>query len=99
MKFKEGIHGRWSLNAAFESGMLSYSHLPVDLYNSGVNQILSEAANRGHVIYHFRTKDVFSEDGYPLTRVSALGLPPGKEGGKDALHRIQHPQQYGRMPD
>ena len=41
------------LTVAFESERLSYSNLEVDLHNSGVNQILSVCAARGHTLYHF----------------------------------------------
>ncbi|MBD3265665.1 hypothetical protein GF373_03265, partial [bacterium] len=38
---------------AFESEQLTYSNFAVDLYNTGITQILSVAAARGHEIYHF----------------------------------------------
>lgn len=70
---------RDALNIVFESGRLSYSDYEVDLYNSGINQILSLAASRGHKIYHFSMDDIFSNEGRPFVRVSFLELRPGWE--------------------
>ena len=63
------------LNIAFESGQLSYSNQEVDLYNSGINQILSVAATRGHCIYHFGMSDLYRHDGVAYARASLLALP------------------------
>jgi len=56
---------------AFESGKLTYSNHEVDLYNSGVNQILSVAASRGHDILHFSRNDLIN-GGPPSAKVSVL---------------------------
>ncbi|MFP3869548.1 MAG: N-formylglutamate amidohydrolase [Syntrophobacteria bacterium] len=71
---------RPSLNIAFESARLSYSDLEVDLYNSGVNQILSVAASRGHFLYHFSMADLYLHDGVPYARASILALPQPWQG-------------------
>jgi len=43
---------------AFESEKLTYSDFEVDLYNTGITQILSVAASCGHDIYHFSMADL-----------------------------------------
>ncbi len=68
------------MSVAFESERLSYSDQEVDLYNSGINQILSVAAARGHSIYHFSMADLFVHEDKPHARASILSLPDGWEG-------------------
>ncbi|MFO8056277.1 MAG: N-formylglutamate amidohydrolase [bacterium] len=68
------------LNIAFESERLSYSDQEVDLYNSGINQILSVAAARRHSICHFSMGDLFLHEEEPYARASILSLPEGWEG-------------------
>lgn len=63
------------LTVAFESKRLSYSTLEVDLYNSGINQILSVCAARGHAICHFRMQDLFYHQGKAFAKTSVLALP------------------------
>ena len=63
------------LNVAFESGRLSYSSLEVDLYNTGLNQLLSAAAARGHLLYHFNMEGLFLHEGRPHAMASVLELP------------------------
>ena len=63
------------LNIAFESERLSYSNHEVDLYNSGINQILSVSAARGHTIYHFSMQDLFFHEGEAYAKASVLALP------------------------
>jgi len=65
---------RERLTIAFESGQITYSDLPVDLYNTGVNQILSVAAARGHAIRHFRLADLYEHEGVDSARMSILAL-------------------------
>jgi len=72
---------------AFESGSLSYSDLPMDLYNTGVNQILSVAAARGHRIRHFRMADLYEHEGVPHARMSFLELAEGWSGEEVWAHR------------
>lgn len=66
-----------SLTVAFESGRLSYSNQEVDLSNSGINQILSVAAARGHSLYHFSMADLYLHDGVAYAKASVLALPGG----------------------
>ena len=68
------------LRVAFESGRLSYGDHPVDLYNSGVNQLLSLAAARGHRLYHYRMADLYRHEGVPRTRASVLTLVDSYDG-------------------
>ncbi len=63
------------LTVAFESERLSYSTLEVDLHNSGINQILSVCAARGHTIYHFSMQDLFYYEGKAFAKASVLALP------------------------
>lgn len=75
-----GHHDARRLDIAFESEKLTYSDAPVDLYNSGVNQILSVAASRGHRLYHFSMADLYVHENVEYARASVLGLPRGWEG-------------------
>ncbi len=63
------------LTVAFESERLSYSNLEVDLHNSGINQILSVCAARGHTLYHFNMQDLFYYEGEAYAKASVLALP------------------------
>ena len=63
------------LTVAFESERLSYSNLEIDLHNSGINQILSVCAARGHNLYHFTMQDLFYYDGEAYAKASVLALP------------------------
>lgn len=60
----------------FESARLTYSDLEVDLSNSGINQILSVAAVRGHRVSHFSMADLHERDGEYVAMVSSLELDP-----------------------
>ncbi len=76
------------LTVGFESAQLSYSELEVDLYNSGINQILSVVAARGHRILHFSMADITeAEDGY-VAAVRTLELDPAWDRAEPAeAHR------------
>ncbi len=74
--FAQSYYPKDTLNIAFESAHLSYSDLSVDLYNSGVNQILSVAASRGHYLFHFTMKDLVWEGGQDFAHMSCLELDP-----------------------
>jgi len=78
---------RRRLRIAFESGQLSYSDRDVDLYNSGVNQILSVAAGRGHRLHHFRMRDLYASAGLPYADMAILALPRGYAGDPLESHR------------
>ncbi len=75
------------LTVAFESERLSYSDLEVDLYNSGVNQLISVAAARGHRIHHFSMADLYEHEGVPYVITSLLELPPAWSGAELGCYR------------
>jgi N-formylglutamate amidohydrolase/glutathione synthase/RimK-type ligase-like ATP-grasp enzyme len=81
------------LTVAFESHSLSYSDHLVDLYNSGVNQLLSLAAARGHRIRHFRMADLYRHLGTPRARTSVLELDDSWDG--DPLSAWRHLRKVG----
>jgi glutathione synthase/RimK-type ligase-like ATP-grasp enzyme len=78
-----GRDGQSPLTIAFESGRITYTDNDVDLYNSGVNQILSIAASRGHDVYHFSMDDLRSSAGGP--EASFTRLVPDQLPGMDDL--------------
>jgi len=80
------------LTIAFESAQLSYSDLEVDLYNSGVNQILSVAAARGHGIYHFSLANLYRERARPMARATRLELPEDFHGDPLEAYRVLSPR-------
>ena len=86
------------LNIAFESGRLSYSDLDVDLYNSGVNQILSEAASRGHRLYHFSMDDLMLVEGIPTASFTVLDAIPSADGDGGSTYRNLKPICKRIMP-
>ncbi|MFO8011125.1 MAG: N-formylglutamate amidohydrolase [Dehalococcoidia bacterium] len=84
------------MNIAFESKQLSYSEREVDLYNSGVNQLLSVAAARGHNLFHFSMTDLFMHEDVPYARASILALPEWWEG--DPLESYMWLQKIDERP-
>lgn len=78
-----------ALTVAFESARVSYSDLPVDLYNSGVNQILSVAAVRGHRLLHFSMSGLDESGGEQLADAAILELDPGWDR-EDPLHAYRY---------
>lgn len=73
---------------AFESEKLTYSGFDVDLYNTGITQILSVAATRGHELYHFNMDDLYWHGDEPYTKASLLELPHGWEGAPITAHQF-----------
>jgi len=71
---------------AFESEKLTYSDFDVDLYNTGITQILSEAATRGHRLYHFNMDDLYWHGDEPYAGASLLELFKGWEGDPITAH-------------
>lgn len=69
------VEEREPLTIAFESGQVTYSEHDVDLYNSGVNFILSASAARGHTLFHFSMTDVTAHDGTIGAIATKLVLP------------------------
>lgn len=76
--FEQNVAPRFNL--AFESGQLSYTENEIDLYNSGVNQLLSLAASRGHSLYHFSANDITEFNGEGYAKMSVLKLPGNWNG-------------------
>lgn len=68
------------LTVGFESARLTYSERPVDLYNSGVNQLLSLAAARGHRLRHFRMADLSRRLGILMVRAAVLAVDGSWDG-------------------
>lgn len=81
------------LVVAFESAQLSYSDHQVDLYNSGVNQLLSLVAARGHHLRHFRMADLYRHQGTPRVRASVLAIDDSWDG--DELSAWRHLRKVG----
>lgn len=84
---------RAPLTVAFESRRLTYTDHPVDLYNSGVNQLLSLSAARGHRVRHFRMADLYRHLGIPRARMSVLELDGSWDG--DPLVAWTHLRKVG----
>lgn len=76
---------------AFESGRLAYNGHPVDLHNSGVNQLVSLAAARGHSLCHFRMADLYRHRGKAMVRATWLALAPDWAGDPLDAWRHVHP--------
>ncbi|MBA2346799.1 MAG: N-formylglutamate amidohydrolase, partial [Solirubrobacterales bacterium] len=75
------------LTVAFESAQVTYGEEPVDLYNSGVNQILSVAATRGHRLLHFSMVDLNEGADGPVADMSVLELGDGWQDDPIHAHR------------
>jgi glutathione synthase/RimK-type ligase-like ATP-grasp enzyme/N-formylglutamate amidohydrolase len=73
---------------AFESEKLTYSDFDIDLYNTGITQILSVAATRGHEIYHFNMEDLYWYGNESYARASVLELPQGWQGEPITAHQF-----------
>lgn len=73
---------------AFESARQTYSHHAVDLYNSGVNQLLSLAATRGYSLRHFCMADLYEDTGTAAVRSTVLELDDDWSG--EPLEAWQH---------
>lgn len=59
---------------AFESFRPSYTDHPVDLYNSGVNQLLSLTAARGYPLRHFSMADLYHDGRTAAVRSTVLEM-------------------------
>lgn len=77
--------------AAFESARLSYSDHPVDLYNSGVNQLLSLAAVRNYSLRHFCMADLYRDAGVASVHSTVLELDPDWSGDPHAAWQHLRP--------
>jgi len=77
-----------SLLLAFESEKLTYTNFEIDLYNTGITQVLSVAAARGHKIYHFSMADLYLHEDQPYARASVLELPEHWVGDPITSHQF-----------
>lgn len=78
---------------AFESARPSYSDHPVDLYNSGVNQLLSLTAARGYSLRHFCMADLYHDGRTAGVRSTVLELDDAWSG--DPLEAWRHLRPRG----
>ncbi len=83
---------------AFESARLSYGDHPVDLYNSGVNQLLSVAAARGYSLRHFRMADLYRDSGVARVHSTVLELDPAWSGDPPGAWQHVHPVGTENLP-
>ena len=74
--FEQAYYPGGPLTIAFESAQVTYSDLAVDLHNSGINQILSVAAVRGHRLFHFSMADLREHAGEYGAEMVRLELDP-----------------------
>ena len=84
------------LAIAFESEKLTYSKFDVDLYNTGITQILSVAASRGHNLYHFCMSDLYWHNEEAYARASVLKLPKAWQGEPITAH--QYLKEVSHLP-
>ncbi|MBA2262456.1 MAG: hypothetical protein H0W03_07300 [Solirubrobacterales bacterium] len=78
LPFGQAYHPGGLLTIGFESARVTSSDYEVDLTNSGINQILSVAAVRGHRLLHFSMADLHDRDGSTLpTRRFSRWTPRG----------------------
>ena len=73
---------------------MSYTDHRVDLYNSGVNQLLGLAAVRGYRLCHFRMADLYRHDDRPMVRATILAVDP-EWSGDEPLDAWQHVRPVG----
>jgi N-formylglutamate deformylase len=74
--FERAYYPGGRLTIAFESAQVTYSVDEVDLENSGINQILSVAAVRGHRLLHFAMANLRERDGEHVADAAVLDLDP-----------------------
>jgi len=93
--FEQAYYGRGPLTIGFESAQVTYTDFEVDLYNSGVNQILSVAAMRDHRLLHFSMADLHDRNGAYAAEAAVLELDPAWDRS-DPLHAHRHLRVVGR---
>lgn len=87
--FEQAYYRGGPLTIGFESARVTYTDFEVDLYNSGVNQILSVAAVRDHRLLHFSMADLHESDGEYVAEAAVLELDPAWDRA-DPLHAHRH---------
>lgn len=96
LPFDQAYYPEGSLTIGFESAQLTYTDYAVDLFNSGINQILSVAAVRGHRLLHFSMEDLSDRDGEWAAEAAVLDLDPAWDRA-DPLHAQRHLQVVDRL--
>jgi len=89
LPFEQAYYPGGPLTIGFESERVTSSDDEVDLVNSGINQILSVAAVRGHRLLHFSIADLHGNDGQYFAEAAILALDPTWDGA-DAHHAHRH---------
>lgn len=87
--FEQAYYRGRSLTIGFESAQVTYTDCEVDLYNTGINQILSVAAVRGHRLLHFSMADLHGREGDYAADAAILELDPAWDRG-DPLFAHRH---------
>ena len=95
LPFEQAYYLGGPLTIAFESEKVTYTDFAVDLFNSGVNQLLSVAAVRGHRLLHFSMADLHDRDGAYAADASVLELDPAWDR-VDPVHAHRHLRVIGR---
>jgi N-formylglutamate amidohydrolase/glutathione synthase/RimK-type ligase-like ATP-grasp enzyme len=96
LPFAQAFYPGGPLTIGFESAQVTYSDFEVDLQNSGINQILSVAAVRGHRLLHFSMADLRSQEGEYVADAAILELDPAWDRGDDVEHAYRHVRVVGR---
>jgi N-formylglutamate amidohydrolase/glutathione synthase/RimK-type ligase-like ATP-grasp enzyme len=89
LPFEQAYYPGGPLTIGFESARVTYSDFEVDLYNSGVNQILSVAAVRNHRLLHFSMADLHDRNGDDVAEATILELDPVWDRA-DPIHAHRH---------
>ncbi|MDQ6836125.1 MAG: hypothetical protein M3016_08045, partial [Actinomycetota bacterium] len=95
LPFEQAYYRGGPLTIGFESARVTYTEYEVDLYNSGINQILSVAAMRGHRLLHFSMADLQDRNGQYAAEVAILELDPAWDRAHP-LHAQRHLRIVGR---
>ncbi len=93
--FEQAYYAGGPLTIGFESARVTYTDFEVDLYNSGVNQVLSVAAVRDHRLLHFSMADLHDRNGEYAAEAAILELDPAWDRA-DPLHAHRHLRVVGR---
>ena len=87
--FEQAYFPGGPLTIGFESAQLTYTDLDVDLFNTGINQILSVAAVRGHRLLHFSMADLHHRNGEYVAETTIVELDPAWDRS-DPHHAHRH---------
>ena len=96
LPFDQAYYPGGPLTIGFESARVTYTDLDVDLFNSGINQILSVAAVRGHRLLHFSMADLLDRGGEWAAEATVLELDPAWDRA-DPLHAHRHLKVVDRL--